>query len=285
MTSMRCSDPFCDWLDVTFSPEDAPDLAVHDLLMAACAWPLAPGLYRLGDRGTVKVQPGKRFVRVSASGSALRYLEGVGRFVDFLCLLGSQPHRVTRVDAAMDTDEEGPEAVERYRALYPQTVQLSHKPIKVSCMLSHDAFGRETGTWYAGHRSAAKVTARVYDKAHQMMERYGELHGPWTRYEVTARGDVGPTLRDAYDPEALFWHYASPALLERPEGAPEWRPGAGEGWVSSWKPPTPAAILKDRVGASPELGVLIELADKAGPRGRDYLLSLLRRRIEGAIAA
>ena len=278
MTNWHCSEPFADWLDVTWNPDDAPAQELHDWLISVDAWPFDLGKYRLGE-GTVFVQHRKRFSRVSISGGALEYMRVRGVFVDCLSLLGSSPHRVTRLDAAVDTNEAGPAAVERYRALYPEVCYLTHKPVKVSCFLSADREGQQTGTWYAGHRTDAKVTARVYDKAHQLYEKRGELWGPRTRYEVTLRGKVGPTLKDAYDPCAAFWHYAAPALLDAPDDAPPWGPGTAEGWESTWEPPLPAAVLKRRVSESLELDVLVDLADKAGPEGRNYLLSLLRRRI------
>lgn len=279
------NDPITDWLDVTFSPDDSPGQALHDFLMGENAWPIEAGKYRIGDRGTVFLQTRKRFTRVSFSGAALTVFRTTGAFLDLLSLLGAQPHRVTRLDAAYDTNEKGPEVVAHLRASYPLSVQLSRKLVKTSVMLSANLEGLETGTWYAGHRSAAKVTARVYDKAHQMYEKYGELHPPWTRYEITVRAANGPTLKDAYDPTGIFWHYASPSLLPRPPDAPKWSQGDDTGWFHAYEPPLPAEVLKRRVDASPELAVLAELADKAGPEGRNYLLSLLRRRFAPPVAS
>ena len=73
-----------------------------------------------------------------------------------------------------------------------------------------------------GHRTAARMTARVYDKSFEALKNRGEVYPlPVTRYEVTARKDSGVTLRDAAEPAAIFWHIASPALIpSKPKGIP-----------------------------------------------------------------
>lgn len=279
MTCSR-SEVFCDWLDVTYSPEDFPDAdaVVFLLSVGAVALP-GGGAYRLGEVGVVRVDSNRRCGRISASGGALAALREAGHWMGYLSLLASSPHRVTRLDVAVDTNEKGPEVVAHLRALYPQKVKLSHKPIGVRSMLAPNLAGEETGTWYAGHRSKAEVTARVYDKAWELWEKRGEMVPPRTRYEVTVRKGVGPTLRDAAEPTRLFWAYAAPALLERPPGVPDWVPGWGDGWSYVPPPVDYAAALRYRVETSEELASLVTLAERVGPGGREYLLRLLRKAI------
>lgn len=133
-----------------------------------------------------------------------------GAWQEFLAILGSSPHAVTRVDLAVDLAMDGADLVDAMRARYPSgMVNLGRKSISTTLFLSVRPDGRETGTWYAGHRTKARATARVYDKAHQLWERDGTITLPRARVEVTARKGYGATLRDAALPEALFWHIAS----------------------------------------------------------------------------
>lgn len=270
---------FCDWLNVTYKPEDSQAHAVTRFLQNLGAYCQHEGIWRFPLGSTVAIDAGNaRFHRICFSGGVLAMLRELGEYANLLSLLSCSPRRITRLDAALDTDEKGPQAVGRLRASYPRDVQLSHKPIAVQSLLSLDRNGQETGTWYAGHRSRARVTARVYDKAHQMLEKFGQEWPPTTRYEITLKADVSPSLRDAWDPTPAFWHYASPALLQKPEGVPEWEPW-GEGWMSDYEEPLVAQTLKRRVGNSPDIDALLDLADQCGENGRLYLMALIRRRL------
>lgn len=272
---------FADWLDVTCSPGDFETMrqVTTEVLQAADFRPTNEGEWRC-DRGNVQMHGKVRWGRVSASGQALAHLRAQGLFMRFLAALSGVPHRVTRLDAAMDTPEDGADVIQRYRERYRSGfVKLSHKPVRSSWLLANREDGRETGTFFIGHRKRVEVAAAVYDKAWERLTKAGESHDPWTRYEVRVRSGVGPTLRDAAEPERLFWHYASPALLDRPDGVPVWEPGWGEGWSYEPPPVDHAALLRYRVETSPELASLIELADKLGAEGRTYLSRLLTRRV------
>jgi len=150
--------------------------------------------------------------------------------------------------------------------------------VKVSEWLQTRPDGRKTGTWYAGNRRDSEITCRVYDKAQEAHDKRGELMPPRTRCELTVKKGANPTLRDAAEPERLFWHYMSPAILKRPQGVPEWSSGWGEGWVMERTELLPAMRLKRRIEDSPELAALIELADSIGTDGRDYALRLIREK-------
>lgn len=277
----------CDWLDVTFSPSEAPWPSVNRILLAAGfeaeSADRTSFTYRLG-RGFVKFGPSRGSLRASFSGAACAALREHGTWDDLLSELSSVPHRVTRVDAALDLSLDGADMVDLMRQRYPSgQVNLSRKAVATSLVLAVRPDGRETGTWYAGRHTKARFTARVYDKAWQLLQKFGEVIPPRTRVEVTASGgDSGATLRDAAQPAALFWYLAAPAILDAPEGAPVWTPNRDLGWVAPTKPFDPAALLKRRVESCAMLDALALLADDLGPNGRDYLLGLLEKRIHAS---
>lgn len=278
----------CDWLDVTYSPDCAPWPTINRILLDAGfdaeSSDRTSFSYRLG-RGFVKFGPSRGSLRASFSGAACAALRDHGTWDDLLSELSSVPHRVTRVDAALDLSIDGADMVDLMRQRYPSgQVNLSRKAISTSVVLAvRPSDGRETGTWYAGRHQKARFTARVYDKAWQLLQKFGEVIPPRTRVEVTASGgDSGATLRDAAEPAALFWHLASPALLDAPEGCPVWTPNRDLGWVAPAKTFDPAALLKRRVESCALLDALALLADDLGPNGRGYLLTLLEKRVHAA---
>lgn len=277
----------CDWLDVTFSPDCAPWPTVNRILLDAGfdaeSSDRVTFVYRL-DGATVIFGPSRGSIRASFSGSACATLRGLGVWCDLLSELASVPHRVTRVDAALDLSIDGAEMVALMRRRYPSgAVNLCRKAVPTSVVLSVRPDGLETGSWYAGRMTKARYTARVYDKAWEALQKRGEILPPRTRVEVTAKGgDSGATLRDAAEPAALFWHLASPAILDAPEGTPVWTPNRDLGWVATTKPFDPAALLKRRVESFAMLDALALVADELGPNGRGYLLSLLEKRLRAS---
>ena len=278
----------CDFLDVTYSPSEAPWPSINRLLLSAGfdaeSSDRSSFTYRLG-RAVVKFGPSRGSLRASFSGAACAALREQGTWPDVLSELSSVPHRVTRVDAALDLAIDGADMVDLMRQRYPSgQVNLSRKAVATSVVLAiRPSDGRETGTWYAGRHTKARFTARVYDKAWEALQKRGESLPPRTRVEVTASGgDSGATLRDAAEPAALFWHLASPAILDAPEGAPVWTPNRDLGWVAPTKPFDPAALLKRRVESLAMLDALALVADELGPHGRDYLLSLLEKRLQAS---
>jgi hypothetical protein len=154
---------------------------------------------------------------------------------------------------------------------------LSQRPIKVTELVGTRADGRKTGTWYAGHRSGAEITCRVYDKAQQTLDTRQEEIPPRTRAELTIR--KGCTLRDAYQPDRVFWHYMAPAIVERPSEAPEWSSGWAEGWTMEKIDILPAQRQKRLIERSPDLAAIVELADSLGPHGRSMALRQIEQRV------
>lgn len=277
-----------DALDVTFSPTDFPYPELNALFLATGFKPLSSPaggtpMYRTPcGRGTVKIDQRARFARASCSGAACHHLRRSRAWDEYLQILAESPHCVTRLDLALDVSLDGADLIASMRSMHSSgSVSLGRKAIKTSVILSVRDDGRESGTWYAGYGSSAKATAKVYDKALQMLQRFGETIPPRGRVEVTAWKGYGATLRDAAMPNALFWHIASPALLQAPEGVPMWQPDNHGGWQSERREFVPAQVLRNRVENSGELDALLDLASTF-QGGLEYLRHLLNQRVTAA---
>lgn len=229
--------PFCDWLDVTFSPTESLSW-VPSLVSSLGGSLVEVGFYQLPDGGVIKHQTGKRWQRLSISGSALSVFRAYGFMSELLAGIASHPHKVTRLDAAYDVAVDAAPVVAalwgKYRGAASELRLNVFNSVSASAVLGQRFDGVETGTFYAGNRKRNSVTARVYDKQHQAFEKLRLLIAPRVRYEVTVRTDQ-PTLRDVLEPAALFWHYASPALLPAPADVPVWVPGNPYVWQSDSK--------------------------------------------------
>lgn len=293
MTSSPASEIFCDWLDVTFAPTDCPYPEVNRLLLDAGFSTAPAGQYGSSlyvpphpHRGMLKIDHRSRWARISASGGCCEALRQSGHWMDYLSALSSSPHTVTRLDASLDRPTDGAVAIRELRHRYPEGVaNLGRKALRVKTMLEVRRDGLESGTWYLGHRSRARATARVYDKALELLSKYGETIPPTTRYEITAKSGSGVTLRDAALPAALFWSVAAPALLQAPEGIDVWKPSDDIGWASPPRTFDAYSLLKRRVESLTDLDALAVLADDLGPHGRDKLMHLLEARLRSVDAA
>ena len=278
---------FTDWLDVTYAPDDVPEPELRVLLLG-CGFDLVrefggTASYLAKPRGMVKVTYATRFARISISGGALTALRDAGLLDELLWILATSPHKVTRLDAALDVQTDASVVIERLGKRYPTgAVSLGRKALPVLTMLETRPDGEQSGTYYVGHRTAARMTARVYDKSFEALKNRGEVYPlPVTRYEVTARKDSGATLRDAAEPAAIFWHIASPALIpSKPKGIPMWQPhGDFTGWEHTPRTYTAHEVLERRISHSAELEAFIALADSLGAYGRSSLMHLLEKRI------
>ncbi len=237
--------PFCDWLDLTFSPTESLDW-LDGLLSSLGASSTEPGVYLTPPGGVIKHQNGKRWQRLSVSGGSLMALRSMGLFSEFLRHVSGHPHKVTRLDAALDLPVDAAFIVSELWNKYRGTrgVWLNAlNAVDASTILGPRFDGVETGTFYAGNRRKNKITARVYDKQHEVYDRRKVLIDSRVRYEVTVKTDQ-PTLRDAEDPTGIFWHYASPALLPAPDDVPPWSPGNPYVWKCS---PVEPLSAEDRI--------------------------------------
>jgi len=281
----------CDWLDVTYAPDNCPYPELNLLLLGAgflvtrdrggsrCYLPPS-------GRGMLQVTHAKRYARISASGGACAALRSLGLWDEYLWVLSTSTHKVTRLDAALDLPTDAADFIQVLQARYPSGwVHLSRKVQRVTEFMSTRLDGRKSGTYYVGHKDDARQSVRVYDKSLEMLEKRGEVIPTTTRIEATARKDKGATLRDAAVPEAIFWAIVSPAIVNAPEDAPVWSPNIEQTWTAVTPTYTPAEALKRRIENSAELDAFLELADTIGPNGRQYMLHLLTRRTQQGVAA
>lgn len=295
MTYSR-SNVFCDWLDVTCSPESSFHDHVLRFLDFGC-YPVAFSddasmSFRVGD-GILRLDTEHKWHRASASGSVLSHLRSSGQYHEYLSALATVPHTVTRLDAALDTSEDFPDVLCALRRRYSNGfVPFYRKALRVTEMLAVRARdGVSTGTWYAGHRAKAKVTARVYDKQNELLDRTGVDSETRTRYEFTFRKAMGVTLKDASMPASLFYQHSRDLGVTPPHGVEPWVSHDLGGW-------TPAPVNVDftlshfsrRVETSPEISHLADLARRFGPNGtamvlRAFELALGRQSVQDDLGA
>jgi len=284
--------PGLDWLDVTYSPDDNPAGLLAEFIdshgiVADDAVSPPNGRYRFVDLsgdlptvqyGSLDISTKYRAYRVSASGAFLAGLRSRGLFNEYLTILAGFPYRVTRLDAALDREVDSPSVLAKLDVRYPHEVSLSRqRPLKTTMITSRRDDGLRTGTWYAGHRSRARVTARVYDKTNEILERSGVHIGhQFTRYELTFREGIA-NLNDAYAPSGIFWAHVG-ALLSVPDDVPAWDVSDVPAWVSERSEVLPYDALLRRVSSSSELDAFLRLADQLGPEGRNSLMHMLAKR-------
>jgi hypothetical protein len=291
------SSAFCDWLDVTCSPERSFLDYVERFLDVGC-YPVAfsstdkergtrSTSYRVGE-GMLRLDVDRKYHRASASGAVLSHLRSCGQYGEFLSTFATAPHTITRLDAAVDTSQDFPRVLRTLRAFYPAgLVSFSRKALKITELLGIRASdGVSTGTWYAGHRAKAMVTARVYDKQQEILDKTGIYSETRTRYEFTFRKGMGVTLRDASMPESLFYHHAQKLGLSPPGEVAPWTSHDLGGWE-----PLPVSLdfsfaqLVRRVESSPELAHLAELCSKYGPTASGMVLRAFEKALSRHVEA
>jgi hypothetical protein len=277
---------FCDYLDVTYAPNNCPYPELNQFLLGLdfrvsrnlggfveYSPPAGPGKLIVSHRS--------RYARISASGGVCSYLRAHGTFEDYLFILGTSPHKVTRLDSTLDVPTDGAAAMVVFQERYPSgQLSLTRKSLKIDYIQAVRPDGLYTGTMSVGYGTSARFKAKVYDKAWEALCKRGEHLPPTTRFETIACKDSGATLRDAAMPASLFWHIASPALLTRPEGIPEWEPNVECNYLPPKRVFDPAETLRRRIEHSAELEVFSMLADSMGNSGREYLLHLIKKRLE-----
>jgi hypothetical protein len=244
-------DPFTDYLNVTV-PLDCVDPLTDQLtplLDILGATEVSPGLFKLPDsRASFKVHKRGKVGIFSASGGLLTALRGKGLFMQYLCDLGSFPHRVSMLHATQDYIVAAPAPVIQEVRRQGQLGELSLTrkrilPTQVKAILAVGLHGVETGTCYLGHRANADVWAKVYDKQEEQLSRGFNDPGPMVRIEIAVQSDVGATLRDAADPSSIFFHFGSRSLVECPDYVREWVPH-GDGYVPSAARFVPTALQR-----------------------------------------
>jgi hypothetical protein len=282
---------FCDWLDVTCHPDDSfiPDvltlLAEHDAI--AKYSDEVSQMFQVGE-GTLKLDFRARFHRASASGEVLAVFRSAGLLGRYLSILASVPHTVTRLDAARDFLTDSVPVLRELEALHPDDrVSLSRKALKINRMYSaRDSDGAQTGTWYVGHRAEALFTARVYDKKQQLQDKtkfFDSLEPERVRFEFTARKGSGASLKDASEPEKLFYHIGRP-FLQKPSGVGDWLPATDFEWTGSpIVTSLPWVAFKRRVEYSAELEHIAMLAASLGEPARAMVLRTFKKLLDSKL--
>jgi hypothetical protein len=278
------ADIFCDHLSVTYSPANSVGGEVSTFLLGLGAQPEAvpragARLLRVG-RGTVLTESRSTWVKLTASGAALAYLRAEGRFFDYLSLLAGAPHRVTRLDAAVDLAVDYPAFRPTVESAFPRLrAMLGRKQVACTEILERRDDGELTGTYYAGKRGRTRQVLKVYDKAQEALAKRGEWLPPTTRVELECGRKVGATLRDAAEPASIFFHFVPPTLVSRPVGVADWVSHDLGGWAISQPLPTAYEALERLVDRSVDITAMRELADQLGPMGRRYLLGMVADRL------
>lgn len=285
---LRASEPFCDFLSVSFPLGDAgavPSIIdrVHDLVRplgwterGANVWEVGAysGTMKLFERGGVCV--------LSFSGAVLRAVRE-GQLLQDLCMLvNGEKHRVTRLDASCDFLEDGPPAIAQlYRRVRYAGVQIGGKVVRdrdMTVYFSAAADGRRTGTLYLGG-PRAEIRGCVYDKRHERLQKGFSDPGPLLRVEVRMRSQVGCSVFDALSPERVFYHYAAPDLCVPPAPVRSWGPyGAGFTVERCQSKYTAAQRLQWLIEDSDIVRQMLRLASQIGPHGEKFLIRQLRTR-------
>jgi hypothetical protein len=285
------SNVICDWLDVTCSPEcsffDALDnwlcgngIPVKYSDPSSSTYTLDAG----HGVGTLRVDTKFNFHRASASGVFLSALRAVGLYRDYINVLGLVPHKVTRLDAALDVGVDAPAVLAQLCAGYGGSFSFGRKALRTKTIFeTRLSDGATTGTWYAGHLSKARVSCRVYDKQQERLI-HGKVIPPLTRYEITFRKDYGCSLWDALMPKSIFYSHSSDLVEPPTEGYDTWSSRGLVPWVSE---PVDTDLTFDKFARAVEYSVefryLAERASRFGPEGKALVLGRIEALLDGFI--
>jgi hypothetical protein len=237
-------------------------------------------LWQVGAGGTAKFSSRGRVGIAGFSGVTLATMRAANLLDHFLHAVSEFNPRVSTLDMFVDVIAPGADVLPPlYRKACAGEVALTRKVAgHVRQLLSPGAGAdkRDTGTVYIGDRHTHDVTARIYDKQHERLEKKFPDPGPLTRFELTVRGAVGATLRDVSDPTELFWHYAAPDLMKRPADVGEWKSIAFERVLGTPPPVEPYQRLKRLFESSADVERLLSIA-RAMPNGEAALALLWRK--------
>jgi hypothetical protein len=232
------SDAICDYLDVTCAPTtsfmgDLTNwLALHSI--ECISFKDGSSNYLLG-LGVLKLSGTSRFHRASASGGFIDGLRERGLWRDYVNLLGTVEHKVTRLDVAVDVSVDAPVVLSALESHYSTgEFHFGNKAVRISTVLTRRPIDNAvSGTWYAGSRNtSARVIGKVYDKQLQLFDKHGILSPPLTRFELTFRKDFGASLWDVLSPTDIFYSHAEGLMGTKGVKYDDWASRGLMPWVS-----------------------------------------------------
>lgn len=282
------SEPFCDFLSVTFPRvgDEVPAIVETVLLFLAelgCQESSA-GVYELGGYGgTVMSKRRGQVWILSFTGSALRSIREGGLLKELVMLLADVPHRVTRLDASCDYAEDAPVYIGTlYRRVRHGSQVFGRKVVRAQDMAVYfnvNSAGKRTGTVYLGSPKA-EIRVCVYDKQFERVSKGFPDPGQLLRIEIRLRSQVGCSVFDALAPERLYYHYAAPSLVGLPESVRPWEAN-GQGFELPQLPEhsTPYQRMKSLIGESVVIDQLLKLTLKEGSGGLQSVYTLLERKL------
>lgn len=279
-----------DWLTVTV-PQDGHDAAwlnFHNVVFSCGAEQVAgrDHQYRVGESGLFSAYARNDVIVFTASGGAITELLRRNLYADYLWAFAEGPHRVTRMDIALDIPVDSPALLDALwaRACSKEGISLTRKRLRenqLTFLKSPRPDGLETGTIYLGKKTA-EVHARVYDKRHERWVKTGKDIGALlTRYELTLTNKAGITLSDAYTPEPAFWHFMG-NMMKKPTDTTPWQPGEQGFSLPDRELVLPAEKMRRRVERSVDLETLAALASEVGPGGSQMLLRLISEKLSSS---
>ena len=283
---------FCDYLSVTVPADCMLALADGFIESMGVSCDESDGLARVGSRGVVKYGTMHGVGYLSATGGVLEALREAGTLMVALSVVGALPHKVTRLDAALDVAEDSPSALhDLYARGCAGQLALTRKSIPASAIRAIwgvGSAGAETGTVYTGRRSS-RVMLRAYDKLHEAVSKGYALPAGYfdqvgvTRYEVQLARQVGCTLRDVVEPAGVFWHHMATVLPRLAPDLPAWSAN-GEGF-SVVKPEPDYWHMLDSCIVGGGLRRLGRVARGLGAGGVDAVMASIRKELERVVAS
>ncbi|MEE4248709.1 MAG: hypothetical protein V2I33_25300, partial [Kangiellaceae bacterium] len=170
---------FPDWLSISFPCSQTPLLGVLDLLGKKSPFQVKPRgksktLYMFDNGGTLFVTEEATYQNLSFSGQLLAMLRDSHLDAEFITLLRSHPHNVTRLDVALDVPLAGSSVIRSLRAKFPDGVaDIAGRSRRLRFQTCSDYYDPrlETGTVYFQTRTyGGYVKLKVYDKIHQLLD-------------------------------------------------------------------------------------------------------------------
>lgn len=282
---MRDHNVIADYVTVTCPAGAGPDLrdGLTDVCLSLEDSQTDPLGVRIGKFGLLRFQEQHGVMIASCSGVMLAHLRAANLLVDYCSAIAANgAHRVSHLDLAKDREVDAPDELARLYGLHRLAgVALTRKRIpgsKVTKLFSRGEDGRDTGSLMFGHRRSMETTGCVYDRHHDALCKGKPDPGRLLRYEIRT-GIDGMSLRDVVEPASLFFHFADPELLRRPDGVAPWTP-YGEGFAMDRIATEDQVKLRRLVDRSTDLDRMIDLADRLPGEGLDVLLRLVRQKVK-----